>query len=142
MVETFSFYVKFPSKAAVSALTLNHYVTDGRPIVCIGSQLGDIAIYYIDHMNPKGIVCQKQIEMFNFFERGSKIEVVSENEENSGTTNILRRSPEDESVMERQTTEPRGKPFIHEFMTGSEKTHITEARIGGNKNLIEEDSMS
>ena len=37
MVESFSFFVKFPDKAAVSALCLDHYVTNSRPIVCIGS---------------------------------------------------------------------------------------------------------
>ena len=70
MVEAFSFYAKFPGKAAVSSLCLDHYVTDGRPIICIGSQLGDILIYYLDHVNSSGKVCQKLIISFNFFERG------------------------------------------------------------------------
>lgn len=70
MVESFSFYAKFPGKAAVSALCLDHYVTDSRPIICIGSQQGDIAIYYLDHVNSQGKVCQKHIISFNFFERG------------------------------------------------------------------------
>lgn len=58
MVESFSFFVKFPGKGAVSALCLDHYVTNRRPIICIGSQLGDIAVYYIDHVNAAGKVCQ------------------------------------------------------------------------------------
>lgn len=62
LVEQFSFYVKFPGKAAVSALSLDHYVTNQRPIVCLGSQLGDIAIYYVDHVNSKGQVCQKLVD--------------------------------------------------------------------------------
>ena len=61
MNELFSFYTKFPGKAAVSALCLDHYVTDRRPIICIGSQHGDVAIYYLDHLNSKGNVCQKLI---------------------------------------------------------------------------------
>ena len=72
LVESFSFFVKFPCRAAVSALCLDHYVTNQRPIVCIGSQLGDIAIYYIDHQVQKGKVGQKLIEMFNFFDRTVK----------------------------------------------------------------------
>ena len=91
MVEQFSFYVKFPGKAAVSALTLSHYVTDGRPIVCLGSQLGDVAIYYIDHIDKKGKVCQKQIEMFNFFERGQKVEEESDGGKDSDDESIIER---------------------------------------------------
>lgn len=70
LVELFSFYAKFPGKAAVSALCLDHYVTDRRPIICIGSQNGDVAIYYLDHVNKDKKVCQKLIIQFNFFERG------------------------------------------------------------------------
>ena len=53
MVEQFSFYVRFPGKAPISALCLDHYVTDQRPIICLGSQDGDIAIYYLDKLNPE-----------------------------------------------------------------------------------------
>lgn len=71
MVEEFSFYAKFPGKAVtVSALCLDHYVTDSRPIICLGSQLGDIAIYYLDHVNKDGKIGPKLIQSFNFFERG------------------------------------------------------------------------
>ena len=81
MVESFSFYAKFPGKAAVSALCLDRYVTDGRPIICIGSQQGDIAIYYLDHVNNLGKPCQKHILNFNFFERGmNKVVSGSESE--------------------------------------------------------------
>ena len=129
MVEQFSFYVKFPGKAAVSALTLSHYVTDGRPIVCLGSQLGDVAIYYIDHIDKKGKVCQKQIEMFNFFERGQKVEEESDGGKDS----------DDESIIERQVTDIRSKPFIHKFTSASEVTpsDTMQARIGVNKGLID-----
>ena len=71
MVEQFSFYVRFPGKAPISALCLDHYVTDQRPIICLGSQDGDIAIYYLDKLNPEtGKVGPELIEKFNFFERG------------------------------------------------------------------------
>ena len=82
MVELFSFYAKFPKQACISSLCLDHYVTDSRPIICVGSQHGDIAIYYVDHVNSQGKVCQKLITQFNFFERGvNKINTDSENED-------------------------------------------------------------
>jgi len=54
--------------------------------------------------------------MFNFFERGVKVEVVSDDEENDAAG-----SKDGESVIERQATDPRSKSFIHKFATGSEK---------------------
>ena len=63
---------KFPEGKinSVSTLCLDHYVTDQRPILCLGSQLGDVAVYYLDHVNPDGRVGEKLIVKFNFFERG------------------------------------------------------------------------
>ena len=93
MVESFSFYAKFPGKAAVSSLCLDHYVTDGRPIICIGSQLGDILIYYLDHVNSAGKVCQKLMIGFNFFERGiNKVASVSETEDDDDDSLLNSRS--------------------------------------------------
>ena len=70
--KSYSFYVKFPGKACVTALCCDNYVTDGRPIICLGSEFSDIAIYYLDHVaNPKdGKIGQKLLASFNFFERG------------------------------------------------------------------------
>jgi len=84
MVEQFSFFARFPGKAAVSALCLDHYVTDSRPIICLGSQLGDVAVYYLDHVKniASGTVGPKLIIQFNFFDRGvNKAQSESEDEE-------------------------------------------------------------
>ena len=35
--ESFSFYCKFPSGATVSSLCLDRYVTNNRPMACVGS---------------------------------------------------------------------------------------------------------
>ena len=102
MVELFSFYVKFASKAAVSTLCLDHYVTDGRPIICLGSQIGDISIYYIDAVSKAtGKMGPKLIVSFNFFERGVK-KIVSESEDDN-------RSDDDDSLLDRHASQ---KPFI------------------------------
>ena len=70
LMEKFSFYVNFPNKGSVSSLSIEQYVSNGRPIICIGSQNGDIAIYYLDGRDSKGKLCQRLIDQFNFFERG------------------------------------------------------------------------
>ena len=70
MKESLSFYCRFPGKAPISALCLDHYVTNERPIICLGSQMGDIAIYYVDHVSQQGKLGPKLILQFNFFERG------------------------------------------------------------------------
>jgi hypothetical protein len=46
--ELYSFYVKFPNGEAVSCVHIDKYVTNGRPILSLGSLNGDIALYYID----------------------------------------------------------------------------------------------
>lgn len=48
LIEQFSFMVHFNSDAAASYIYLERYVTNGRPIICIGTFLGDIALYYLD----------------------------------------------------------------------------------------------
>ena len=48
LVEQFSFIVHFSSDTAASFIYLERYVTNGRPIVCIGTFFGDIALYYLD----------------------------------------------------------------------------------------------
>lgn len=79
--EQFSFYVNFPNKGSVSSLSIEQYVTNGRPIICLGSQNGDIAIYYLDGKDSKGKMCQRLIDQFNFFERGmAKSAINKENE--------------------------------------------------------------
>ena len=62
LVEQFSFYVNFKDKASVSSLSIEQYVSNGRPIICLGSQSGDIAIYYLDGRDAKGNMCQSLIE--------------------------------------------------------------------------------
>ena len=81
LMEQFSFYVNFPNKGSVSSLSIEQYVTNGRPIICIGSQNGDIAIYYLDGKDSKGRMCPDLIDQFNFFERGvAKSAVIREND--------------------------------------------------------------
>lgn len=115
MKESFSFYVKFPGKSAVSALCLSHYVTDCRPILCVGSQKGDIGIYYIDHVNSQGKVCQKQIDMFNFFSRGiSKLIIDSDPDDDEEVD-------DDDSLLDRTITGGALKqPFVHKFGVGEQ----------------------
>ena len=62
LIEQFSFYVHFPNKGSVSSLSIERYVGNGRPIMCLGSQNGDIAIYYLDGKDSKGKFCQSLIE--------------------------------------------------------------------------------
>jgi hypothetical protein len=48
MINCFSFHVKFASSSAVSTINIEKYVTNSRPIIIIGSQSGEIVIYYLD----------------------------------------------------------------------------------------------
>lgn len=48
MKEAYSFYMKFPNGEAVSCLHIEKFVTNGRPILCVGSLNGDVAVYYLD----------------------------------------------------------------------------------------------
>ena len=71
--DSFSFKQNFPDKVAVSSLQLGRYVTNGRPIIVMGSLHGDISILYIDlerSKEGKPMLLAK----FNFHERGVKIE--------------------------------------------------------------------
>ena len=43
-IDHFSFTVKF----SVLCLSIEQFVPNSRPILCLGGALGDIAIYYID----------------------------------------------------------------------------------------------
>lgn len=74
--EFFSFYVSFHSGGAVSCLQIERYITNGRPIICMGSQLGDIAIYYLDSekriKEGRGPMLLKQ---FNFNDRGARFDL-------------------------------------------------------------------
>ena len=74
LCELFSFFTYFPSGAATSCLQIEKFVTNGRPIICLGSQMGDIAIYYLDDDRAKreargGPTC---LTKFHFNHRGSK----------------------------------------------------------------------
>jgi len=68
--EHFSFQVKFPSHAPVTALHIEKYVTNGRPIICLGSQLSEIMIYYLDGEDEKEKPRPYPLRQFKFFERG------------------------------------------------------------------------
>ena len=48
--------------------------------MCLGSQNGDIAIYYLDNRDSKGNLCQSLIEQFNFIERGPSKQALNEKE--------------------------------------------------------------
>lgn len=57
-------------------------MTNGRPIVCIGSSLGDIGLYYLDDEKSKRearggptMLCK-----FSFKDRGMKVELDEMNE--------------------------------------------------------------
>lgn len=45
--------VQFPSGGPATCLQIERYVTNGRPIVLLGSALGDIAMYYLDDDKTK-----------------------------------------------------------------------------------------
>lgn len=52
--ESFSFYVKFPNGGAVACLHVDKFVTNNRPILSLGSLNGDIAVYFLDQLQPVG----------------------------------------------------------------------------------------
>lgn len=68
LVELKSFYAKFSSGAPITALCLDWYVTNTRPIVCIGSQKGEIQIFFVDEFNSEGQ--PKVLQKFSFIDRG------------------------------------------------------------------------
>ena len=86
MEESFSFYCKFQSGATISALCLDRYVSDNRPIACIGSQEGEICIYYLDHRDMDGKRCQRAMYKFSFFQRGPSTQVGQPSAKNGGET--------------------------------------------------------
>jgi len=68
----------------VTCLHIEQYIVDSRPILCIGSHTGEIAIYYIDEpvINPLtklqenmtgggGKVKQSLHSQFNFFSKNA-----------------------------------------------------------------------
>lgn len=60
LVEHFSFKVKYYD---VSCLHLEKYVMNGKPILCCGTQTGEILVYYIDwdDKDPNyGMNCKKK----------------------------------------------------------------------------------
>lgn len=73
--EFYSFYAKFPNGEAVSCLHIEKFVTNGRPIICLGSLCGNIAVYYLDATDAKGINKRPQLlKQFNFNDRCAKFE--------------------------------------------------------------------
>ncbi len=66
----------FASGAAASCLQIERFVTNGRPIICIGSALGDIAVYYLD--DDKARRAKRGgptvLTRFSFVERGMKMD--------------------------------------------------------------------
>lgn len=135
MVESFSFYAKFQKQACIASLCLDHYVTDGRPIIVLGSQHGDIAIYYIDHVNSQGKVCQKLIEQFNFFERGvNKLNTDSEDDKDDGDDSLTldRASTGQKSFVFRLGDSDAGQPKGKEPRV-SIKQKLNENHIGINE---------
>jgi hypothetical protein len=77
LVESFSFFVTFSSGSAASCLQIERFVTNGRPIVCVGSPTGDIGIYYLDDDKAKRDVRggPTVLQRFSFKDRGMKVEV-------------------------------------------------------------------
>ena len=75
LVESFSFMVNFNTPAAASCIQIERYVTNGRPIICLGSTLGDIALYYLDDdkikRDKRGPTC---LTRFSFSDRGMKVD--------------------------------------------------------------------
>lgn len=76
LVESFSFMVNFPSGGAASCLQIERFVTNGRPIVCMGSSNGDIAMYYLDDDKTRRDARggPTMLSRFSFNDRGMKIE--------------------------------------------------------------------
>ena len=76
LVESFSFSVTFPTGSAASCLQIERFVTNGRPIVCVGSAIGDIGIYYLDDDKEKRRKFGPTIlQKFSFSDRGIKMDV-------------------------------------------------------------------
>jgi hypothetical protein len=53
--DLFSFHIKHPANFTVTCLHIEQYVVNSRPILCVGSTQGDIAVFYLDEpviINP------------------------------------------------------------------------------------------
>jgi hypothetical protein len=81
MRESFSFHAKFPNGGAVASLHIDKFVTNGRPIICLGSLNGDIAVYYLDSDPRYPDKLPQLLKQFNFLDRGAKFDPSSDSDE-------------------------------------------------------------
>ena len=74
--ELFSFYVKLPTRIGlITTLSLARNAQNFRPILCLGSDQGDIFVYYLDYVNPKTDKPEPLLKSkFNFFTQKLSIE--------------------------------------------------------------------
>jgi hypothetical protein len=88
LVEHFSFFTQFPSGAATCCLHIDNYVTNGRPIICLGSNQGDLAVYYLDDVREKREArgAPSLLTRFHFNEKGVKHEKPADDHQNEGET--------------------------------------------------------
>lgn len=64
-------YLSFSVKFLVTCLHIEQYVVNSRPILCLGSAQGDIAIYYIDEplYNDKNETYFHSVGKVNFYSK-------------------------------------------------------------------------
>ena len=63
LVEFKSFFLKF--QAPATCLSIQKYAKNSRPILCIGSNLGDVGVYYLDSESSE----PQQVLRFNFIDK-------------------------------------------------------------------------
>lgn len=83
LVEHFSFVLGFASGAAASCLQIERYVTNGRPIICVGTSSSDVGIFYLDdepqlRAQQGGPTCLRK---FCFLDRAMKFEAPDSDDE-------------------------------------------------------------